>query len=202
MAKRQALLQICSNPSALTDRNEEDPAKMQALESLLTDIIVQRGEKVIVWSYYTASIEGIMNRFSNFNPVRIDGTVTDINERRNSVDKFQNDNETMLFVGNPAAAGAGITLHRARFAIYESMSNQAAHYLQSLDRIHRRGQTQDVEYFILLCDQTIEVSEYERLVMKERSAQALLGDQVQEPVTREVMLNETLDSLRLLEQEV
>ena len=117
------------------------PAKMQALESLLTDIIVQRGEKVIVWSYYTASIEGIMNRFSNFNPVRIDGTVTDINERRNSVDKFQNDNETMLFVGNPAAAGAGITLHRARFAIYESMSNQAAHYLQSLDRIHRRGQT-------------------------------------------------------------
>ena len=53
--------------------------------------------------------------------------------------KFQEDSRTMLFVANPAAAGAGLTLHKSHIAIYESMSNQAAHYLQSLDRIHRRG---------------------------------------------------------------
>ena len=32
----------------------------------------------------------------------------------------------MVFAANPAAAGAGLTLHRARVAIYESLSNQAA----------------------------------------------------------------------------
>ncbi|MHC5731527.1 MAG: helicase-related protein, partial [Nostoc sp.] len=113
-------------------------------------------------------------------------------ERREAVRKFQEDDETMLFVANPAAAGAGLTLHRARLAIYESMSNQAAHYLQSLDRIHRRGQTRDVEYLILLCDNTIEIEEYERLTRKERAAQALLRDQVEEPITRETMLREAI----------
>ena len=37
---------------------------------------------------------------------------------------------TMIFLGNPAAAGAGLTLHRARIAIYESFSNQAAHFIR------------------------------------------------------------------------
>jgi SNF2 family DNA or RNA helicase len=118
--------------------------------------------------------------------------------RREAVRRFQEDDETMLFVGNPAAAGAGLTLHRARLAVYESMSNQAAHYLQSLDRIHRRGQTREVEYFVLLCDQSLEVREYERLTSKERAAQDLLGDNVVEPVTRQTMLAEAESARALL----
>jgi SNF2 family DNA or RNA helicase len=131
--------------------------------------------------------------------VRYDGSVSDVAERREAVRKFQEDDETRLFVANPAAAGAGLTLHRARFAVYESMSNQAAHYLQSLDRVHRRGQERDVEYFVLLCDRTIEVNEYDRLTGKERAAQSLLGDQIEQPFTREAMLDEVLTASRLLE---
>src|SRR5204862_7801373 len=88
------------------------------------------------------------------------------------------------FVGNPAAAGAGLTLHSARLSIYESISLQAAHYLQSIDRIHRRGQQRSVEYFVVLCDRSLEVSEYERLVAKEAAAHELLGDQVEAPSAR------------------
>ncbi len=77
------------------------------------------------------------------------------------------------------------------------MSNQAAHYLQSLDRIHRRGQTEEVEYMVLLCDGTIEINEYERLMEKEQMAHELLSDQVELPITRETMLTE-LDSAKKL----
>lgn len=122
--------------------------------------------------------------------MRYDGSVETVEERREAVRRFQEDDQTMLFVANPAAAGAGLTLHRARMAIYESMSNQAAHYLQSLDRIHRRGQDRDVEYLILLADTTIEIGEYERLLTKEQSARNLLGDTWQEAPTREGMLHE------------
>jgi SNF2 family DNA or RNA helicase len=104
----------------------------------------------------------------------------------------------MLLIANPAAAGAGLTLHRARFAIYESMSNQAAHYLQSLDRIHRRGQTRPVEYLILVADRTIEVSEYDRLLAKERSAQQLLGDKILDSPTRTQMLHDLSNAAGLL----
>ena len=198
LAKRSALLQICSNPIAIVEGYSEIPAKLRALDSLLEELILRRSEKVVLWSFYTASIDAIVNRFAHFKTVRYDGTVSDVSKRREAVRRFQEDNDTMLFVGNPAAAGAGLTLHRARYAVYESMSNQAAHYLQSIDRIHRRGQTRDAEYIILLCEKTLEVEEYERLSEKERSAQALLGDRFEEPWTRETMLKEALEASRVL----
>ena len=42
----------------------------------------------------------------------------------------------------------------------------------------------------MLCDDSIEVGEYERLVRKERAAQDLLGDVVQSPLTRETFLSD------------
>jgi SNF2 family DNA or RNA helicase len=198
LARRSALLQICSNPVSVVKGYDEIPAKLLALDGLLEEAIVRRGEKVVLWSFYTASIDAIMDRYARFGPVRYDGTVADVAERREAVSRFQDDTATMLFVGNPAAAGAGLTLHRARLAVYESMSNQAAHYLQSLDRIHRRGQTRDVEYLILLCDKTIELAEYDRLTEKERAAQQLLGDRVDPPITRDAMLRQTQDAAQLL----
>lgn len=198
LARRSALLQICSNPAPLIGGYEEVPAKLLALDGLLEELIIRRGEKVVLWSFYTASLDAVVARYARFVPVRYDGSVSDVAERREAVRRFQEDDGTMLFVANPAAAGAGLTLHRARFAVYESMSNQAAHYLQSLDRIHRRGQERDVEYFVLLCEGTIEVSEYERLTGKERAAQSLLGDRAEQPMTRDAMLEEVLAASRLL----
>lgn len=202
LAKRSALLQICSNPASVSEGYEEVPAKLQALDSLLDEVISRRGEKVILWSFYTAAIDAEVARYSRFNPVRYDGTVSDVAQRREAVRKFQEDDETKLFIANPAAAGTGLTLHRARFAIYESMSNQAAHYLQSLDRIHRRGQTREVEYLILLCEGTLEVEEYERMGRKERAAKTILGDRVEEPWTKETMLTEATAASRLLGEEM
>ena len=199
LARRNALLQICSNPKSIVSSYVETPSKLNALEELLREMIGNRREKVIVWSFYTASLEAIFQRFSAYNPVRYDGSINDVRLRRDAVRRFQEDDTTMLFVGNPAAAGAGLTLHSARFAIYESMSNQSAHYLQSLDRIHRRGQTRTVEYYVLLCEKTIDVIEYERLMSKERSAQELLGDSTTPVLTRESMLEEAIGMMRLIE---
>ena len=174
---------------------------MLALDQLLHETVELQREKVVVWSFYTASLSAIVERYQRMKPVRYDGSVTDIAERREAVRRFQSDDETMLFIGNPAAAGAGLTLHRARHAIYESLSNQAAHYLQSLDRIHRRGQTRPVQYSVLLCDATIELAEFDRLTDKERAAQLLLGDAVVPPPTRESMLAELESAMRLTAEE-
>lgn len=197
LARRIALLQVCSNPVSILEHYHETPAKLLALDDLLEELIGRRREKVVVWSFYTASLESIVRRFNRFHPVRYDGTVTEVSARREAVRRFQDDDQTMLFVGNPAAAGAGLTLHRARFAVYESMSNQAAHYLQSLDRIHRRGQTRDVEYLILLAENTLEENEYQRLIQKQQAAHDLLGDPATETPTRQTMLADLLSNWRV-----
>lgn len=192
-ARRAALLQICSNPGRVVYGYAEEPAKLTALDRLLDHLVVDQGEKVVVWSFYTASLEAICDRYAHLGVVRYDGTVTDAAARREAVRSFQEDPGTRVFVANPAAAGAGLTLHAARTAIYESFSNQAAHFMQSVDRIHRRGQTREVRYVVLLAEGTLEEREYARLVGKQEAARELLGDPGDPPPTRQAMLDEILD---------
>lgn len=192
LARRMALLQICSHPGAVVPGYRETPAKLLALDAVLEELIERRGEKVIVWSAFVHSVEELVARYSRYGSVRYDGSVETVEERREAVRRFQEDDRTRLFVANPAAAGAGLTLHRARVAVYESLSNQAAHYLQSLDRIHRRGQAREVQYIVLLGAGTLEEGEYQGLLRKEERAQHLLGDQIVAPPTRQRMLAELL----------
>lgn len=190
LARRAVLLQIASNPAAVVPGYEGTPGKWGALDSILEQLSAS-GEKVILWSFYRANLEALEQRYKNLGLVRIDGS-TPGPQRRIAVDRFQKDPDVSIFLGNPAAAGAGLTLHAASVAVYESLSNQAAHYLQSLDRIHRRGQEREVRYLTLLSSGTIEVTEYERLVSKARRQGALLGDADSRPPTRFRMIEDIL----------
>jgi SNF2 family DNA or RNA helicase len=198
LERRAALLRICSNPTSLVPDYAETPAKLLALDGIL-DRIVSAGDKAVVWSFYRDSLNAIASRYNHFGVARIDGTVSDIGVRREAVRLFQEDEETRIFVGNPAAAGAGITLHRARVAVYESISNQAAHWMQSLDRIHRRGQTREVEYLLLVCQNTLEEVEFARVRAKAADQADLLGDPAEAtPPSRTAMLEELLTYGRLI----
>lgn len=196
LARRSALLRICADPTPIVPGYAELPAKVAALDSLLPMLIEGEGEKVILWSFYRASLERLATRYARYGIARVDGSVTDTAERRNAVRLFQEDPDVRLFLGNPAAAGAGLTLHAARYAVYESVSNQAAHYLQSLDRIHRRGQQRDVRYVTLVAKETIEVAEYDRLRTKADAQADLLGDPPSFAPTRRMLLDELTATMK------
>lgn len=187
--RRAALLQICCCPGALDPTLSEIPAKYEALDELLERLISQN-RKVIVWSFFRYSLDEMAARYARYNPVRVDGSIPTA-MRRTAVKSFQEDPKTMLFLGNPAAAGAGITLHASYDAVYVSYSNQAAHYLQSLDRIHRRGQISDhVNYYLLVCKDTVEETEIIRLRGKEVRQHDLLGDHIPWPTSLDDALGE------------
>lgn len=189
--KRAAMLQICVSPKLIDQMIDEQPAKYIALDRLLKNEIQEKDNKVVVWSVYTKTIDDLIDRYHAYLPARVDGKVSDVRERQSMVERFQNDPDTKLFVGNPAAAGAGITLHASHVSVYLSFSNQAAHYMQSLDRIHRRGQTSNsVDYYFLVCKETIEQNELGRLTSKQRTQSDLLGDIVEVKFTLEDALRE------------
>jgi SNF2 family DNA or RNA helicase len=185
LQRRAALLQIASNPGAVVPGYDETPGKTEALWRLVASLVAH-GEKVVVWAFYRANLDSLEKLLRVHGLVRIDGSI-DAPSRRAAVAAFQTDPNTRIFLGNPAAAGAGLTLHAARHAVYESLSNQAAHYLQSLDRIHRRGQTRPVTYHTLLSEGTIEIPEYDRLVAKARNQADLLGDRDPRPDRRNLI---------------
>ncbi|MGY1635424.1 DEAD/DEAH box helicase [Geodermatophilus sp. SYSU D00742] len=194
LERRAALLRICADPGPVVPGYDEVPAKLEALDALLENLVAGHGEKVIIWSFYRSSLDRITARFARYGLVRVDGSVTEAAQRREAVRRFQEEDDVRIFLGNPAAAGAGLTLHAARYAVYESLSNQAAHYLQSLDRIHRRGQEREVRYITLLANGTIEEPEYQRLRTKADAQADLLGDPRDTVPTRRMLLEELLQS--------
>lgn len=188
--RRSALLQICSVPSAIDPGYLETPAKYSPLDAMVGDLL-GKGCKVILWSSYRRSIDELCDRYAAFTPLRIDGSASR-SARAEAVNLFQDlASGRNLFIGNPAAAGAGLTLHASHDAIYVSYSNQAAHYIQSLDRIHRRGQEAPiVRFHLFVCEGTIEETEVRRLRHKELQQHRLLGDTVPWPSSLDEALAE------------
>lgn len=198
LARRMALLQIASNPKLVFPDYDRVPPKQAALARLLHELITVRGEKVVLWSYFRNTLNELDETFAGFGSVRLDGSITDLDARATAVQRFQEDPKTMLFIANPAAAGAGITLTTSRIAVYESFPTQAAHFLQSVDRIHRRGQTREAHYYFLLSTDSIDEIEYQRLLEKDRLGFQLFGDAPQELFTREYLLRELEDAVSRL----
>jgi SNF2 family DNA or RNA helicase len=191
LARRSMLLRICSDPTPVIPGYSGVPAKVAVLDQLLDRLVTEDREKVVLWSFYRATLDLLSVRFAHLGVVRVDGSVASP-DRRDAVSRFQSDDDVRVFIGNPAAAGAGLTLTAARIAVYESMSNQAAHYMQSLDRIHRRGQVRDVDYYYLLCEDTIEGAEHDRILEKTAAQGDLLGDEPPPSFTRVALLDELL----------
>jgi SNF2 family DNA or RNA helicase len=192
--KRAALLQICVSPRMIDKTYDETPSKYSALDHIIDTTVVKESRKIVIWSVYTRTLDDIEQRYRHHGLVRIDGTVSSSQERTEMVRAFQNDPNVRIFIGNPGAAGAGITLHAASECVYVSFSNQAAHYLQSLDRIHRIGQVAPkVEYTFLVCRGTLEGPELQRLSRKERAQKDLLGELTTDEFTLEKALSELED---------
>jgi SNF2 family DNA or RNA helicase len=173
--RRAWQFQICNWPSAV-DPTCVSNSKLEELDRILHEMVSTRGEKVVVWSHLSKPIAEMVRRYSAFHPVSITGD-TSVADRADAVNRFQNDPDVKLFIGNPAAAGAGITLTAASQAVYYSLSNRAADVMQSLDRIHRRGQrAKSVEVHVLIAENTIEELAWEQISRHAKGQAQVLGD--------------------------
>jgi hypothetical protein len=124
----------------------------------------------------------------------------------------------MAIIGNPAAAGEGISLHMVcHDAIYVDRSYVATHYLQSIDRIHRLGLKPGTETNVHIYQTkapigvgSIDFSVSRRLASKIRALQQLLDDDdlhqlaldeenADDPVDYDIKLEDLMDLIAELE---
>ena len=169
------LSQIASNPRLVFPDEGRCPGKFGELDALVEELASESRRKLIIWSHYVQSIESLLERYSGFNPVAIYGKVP-VETRQDLVERFQTDPSTRIFIGNPSAAGTGLTLTAATYTIYESLSWRYDHYAQSQDRNHRIGQTTPVVYLRLIASDTVEEAIAETLGRKEVLARSIVGD--------------------------
>lgn len=146
--------------------------------------LAAENKKVIIWSTFVENVELIAYRLKDIGADYIHGQVDagsddDLTTREGKLKRFHKDPHAMVLVANPAAASEGISLHTVcQYAIYMDRSYNAAHFLQSQDRIHRLGLPEGTVPIveIVQCKDTIDQSIDQRLKDKVRRMADALND--------------------------
>ncbi len=140
----------------------EIPGKIKALLALLDGLRSRGDRKVVVWSNFIGSLKNIQRHLEHhcygvgllYGDTPIEATpLKDAQSREEVIGAFVDlDSRLDILVANPAACAESISLHKTcSHAVYYDLSYNCAQYLQSLDRIHRVGGSEDkiAHYYFL-----------------------------------------------------
>ncbi len=152
----------------------------------LVNKLIAKGEKVVVWASFIHTIFGLKGYFESqgirvqelYGAIPVEKQGLDASDdaeeltRERIVREFQKqDSPYQVIIANPFAVAESISLHKAcHNAIYIERTFNAAHFMQSKDRIHRYGLKPGVEthYYFILAKDSIDDTINERLNQKEK----------------------------------
>ncbi len=171
------LEQITSNPKILNEEVSFVSGKEKELNSLVKEII-NRGEKVIIWTNYIYNVDYFFDKFKKYNAVKISGSMT-TEERSESVRKFKTKDAKVL-IATPQSAKEGLTLTMANNAIFYDRGFSLDDYLQAQDRIHRISQTKECNIYNIMIRGSIDEWINKLLLSKEKAASLVQNDMCKE----------------------
>ncbi len=169
LASLLRLRQICCHPALVDAAHAELPsAKLDALMERIEEL-AEEGHQVLVFSQFVEMLKLIQTRLAAAGLGHL--ILTGATENRAElVETFQTDKTKTVFLLSLKAAGFGLNLTAASYAIlFDPWWNPAAE-AQAIDRIHRIGQTKPVMAYRLIAAGTVE--EKIRLLQREKSALA------------------------------
>jgi SNF2 family DNA or RNA helicase len=207
-ARMVRLLQAASNPALLTrDSTEFQVPPLSAaglsVDQLIQDYhkyetpvkvdyavrlarqLVKKQKKVLIWTVFVHNIRTLERALSDLHPRVVYGDVPkDESEdlefnREKMIHDFRTSPRYPILIANPSACAESVSLHKVCcHAIYLDRTFNGAHYMQSLDRIHRVGMNpQDkVQYYLLQSEETIDEVIDQRLEDKQARMLKLLDE--------------------------
>jgi SNF2 family DNA or RNA helicase len=149
-------------------------AKQKVLAETIDDL-VGAGKKAVVFARFTAEIKAIeaMLTKKKIGFVKIAGGTTG---RGELVERFQNDPDCKVFVGQLKAVREGLTLTAADTAIFYSLDYSYADYAQALARIHRISQKNHCTYIHLIVKGTVDEQVMVALADKKNMADLIVDN--------------------------
>ena len=167
------LVQVASNPRLVDELYGSFSGKEVKLKQLIEEII-NRGEKVIVWSSFIENAEFFSRLYKQYCPVKIHGRMA-IEDRNKSVERFKHGDAMILFA-TPQAAKEGLTLTVANNVIFYDRGFNLDDYLQAQDRIHRISQQKTCNIYNLMMANSVDIWVDKLLQAKQNAAFLAQGD--------------------------
>lgn len=137
----------------------------------LVNEILARGEKVVVFCAFDEEINTLKEAFGDI-AVMHNGKMN-IKKKKESVDRFQQDDNIRIFLGNIISAGVGLTLVSGNNVVFNNFDWIPGSNQQAQDRCHRLNQTKDVNVYYQVFENTF----YEEMLEKVNAKQEVI-DQV------------------------
>lgn len=149
-------------------------AKLDALNDII-DSAVSENQKLVVMARFIPEIKDIkvLLEKKRIRYAQISGEISD---RHKEILNFQEDKDCMVFIGQIAAAGLGITLTAASTMVFYSLDYSMSNFEQAKARIHRVSQSRKCQYIYLLAENTVDEKVYSALQNKKDLATALIDD--------------------------
>ncbi len=160
--------------------NREKPGystKLDYLDELFERLFEEEGRKVVLFSEWTTMldlIEPLLDK-RELDFVRLDGSVPQ-RQREELVHEFQTNPSCRLFLTTNAGS-TGLNLQAANTVVNVDLPWNPAVLEQRIARAHRMGQTQPVQVFVLVTEETIEENLLATLASKKELALAALDSE-------------------------
>lgn len=151
--------------------------------------LVEKKQKMIMWTSFVHNADVISRELEKeaignvviTGSVPKDETEDESHNRDLLIRRFKEDPEVKALVATTFSVGEAVSLHRTcQRAIYLDRTFNCGIYMQSMDRIHRIGLTSDQEvvYYLLITEDTIDEVIDNRLEEKMKTMYALLDDDI------------------------
>lgn len=149
-------------------------AKLNALEEIIEECL-DADKKVVVFARFISEIDAITKMLKRYG-IKYSLIRGDVKDRASEVEKFQNDKDVKVFVGQLQTTGMGLTLTASDTAVFYSLSYNFADYEQAKARIHRIGQKNNCTYIHLIAKKTIDEKVMEALSKKKNIADLVVDN--------------------------
>lgn len=148
------LRQIANHPSMVDESYSSNSGKLEDILHMLSNAIGE-GHKILIFSQFVKHLTLLADKLKQreFDFAYLDGSTRN---RKEQVERFQNDDSLKLFLISLRAGGVGLNLTKADYVfILDPWWNPAVE-AQAIDRAHRIGQESKVFTYKFITRNTVE----------------------------------------------
>ncbi len=149
-------------------------AKFQALDDIIENA-VQSEKKIVVIARFIPEIKAIQKMVEKKH-IKYSIVSGEIKNREKQIKNFQDDPNVLVFIGQIATAGLGITLTASSTMVFYSLDYSMSNFEQTKARIHRAGQRKNCTYIYLIAKNTVDEKVLASLRQKSNLATSLVDD--------------------------
>lgn len=162
-------------PDEESERYEQiSSAKLNALEDII-DTAISENKKLVVIARFIPEIREICKMLDK-KKIEYAHICGEVKDRAAEVERFQNEPDCMIFVGQLQTVSMGLTLTAGSTMVFYSLSYNFADYSQAKARIHRIGQKNNCLYIHLVVKNTVDETVLKALEQKENIATKIVDD--------------------------